>query len=100
MPKEPKPRSALASAPVGIIKAFRNTAPWSRKKRPPTYAEIQAEVFRADGFMPATCWIADVKRRMGYPVRAAPNRNSDEVVKPCPPQKAEPIRRAIERLQR
>jgi hypothetical protein len=40
----------------------------------PSYATIQAFVLKHDGFVAQTCWIADVKKALGYPVRTASNR--------------------------
>jgi hypothetical protein len=57
-----------------------------------TYTQIQLFVAEKYGWIPETCWIADVKRKCGLPAKDAPNRKSNESVKPCPPEK----RRAIE----
>lgn len=60
-----------------------------------TYKQIQAWVKQYYGFVPATCWIADVKSQSGLPMRKAPNRHSTERVKPCPPEKVESIQVAL-----
>ena len=52
-----------------------------------TYKEIQAWVKQNYGFVPETCWIADVKSQSGLPMQKAPNRKDAERVKPCPPEK-------------
>ena len=60
-----------------------------------TYKQIQTWVKQNHGFVPATCWIADVKSQSGLPMGKAPNRKGAERVKPCPPEKIEPIRAAL-----
>lgn len=67
-------------------------------KRLPTVAAIQADTKRHDGFVPKSCWIADVKVQMGYKVRPAWNRRSDARAVPCPADRVEPIKRSIWRL--
>lgn len=56
-----------------------------------TYKEIQKFVKAKYGFVPKTCWIADVKERAGLPVRRAWNRVGDERKVPCPSGKVEYI---------
>ena len=34
----------------------------------PTYKQIIAFVKNKYGYTPTTCWIADVKRKLGYPI--------------------------------
>lgn len=61
-----------------------------------TYQEIQKRVKAAAGYVPKTCWIADVKARHGLATRPAPNRfspNSRE--HPCPPDKKASIEAAM-----
>jgi hypothetical protein len=60
-----------------------------------TYKQIQAWVKQKYGFVPETCWIAHVKHLCGLAMREAPNRQGIERVKPCPPEKVEPIRSAF-----
>jgi hypothetical protein len=60
-----------------------------------TYKQIQAWVKHNYSFVPATCWIADVKSQSGLPMRKAPNRKGAERVKPCPPEKMEAIQKAL-----
>jgi len=60
-----------------------------------TYKQIQAWVKQQYGFVPKTCWIADVKAQCGLSVRQAPNRQGAERVAPCPPERVEPIRAAL-----
>jgi hypothetical protein len=61
-----------------------------------TYKQIQTWVKQTYGFVPKTCWIADVKFQSGMPMRKAPNRRGVERVKPCPPEKVESIRSALQ----
>lgn len=60
-----------------------------------TYKEIQAWVKQNYGFVPETCWIADVKNQCGLSMREAPNRIGISRVKPCPPEKIGAIRAAL-----
>lgn len=82
---------------LGTVRAFLNT-PRPPRGRPPTYKAIQAEVRKADGFVAQTCWIADVLRQMGYPVKDAHNRKGAKPVKPCPVDKVVAIKSAIKKL--
>ena len=59
------------------------------------YKQIQSWVKQQYGFVPKTCWIADVKRQSGLPVRKAPNRKGEEPRHPCPPEKITPVRAAL-----
>ena len=50
-----------------------------------TYKEIDAEFRRRHGQSVKTCWIADVKSSMGFPMRSAHNRRSaSQREVPCP----------------
>jgi site-specific DNA recombinase len=60
-----------------------------------TFIQIQTLVKQNYGFVPATCWIADVESQSGLPMRKAPNRRGAGRVKPCPPEKVESIRAAL-----
>ena len=60
-----------------------------------TYKKIQDWVKREYGFVPKSCWIADVKEQAGLPVRKAHNRKSDERVYPCPTEKSKAIQAAL-----
>jgi len=60
-----------------------------------TYKQIQDWVKKTYDFVPETCWIADVKSQSGLPMRKAPNRQGVARVKPCPPEKIQPIRAAL-----
>jgi hypothetical protein len=60
-----------------------------------TYKQIQVWVKQNYGFVPETCWIADIKSQSGLPMREAPNRKGAERVKPCPPKKVESIGAAL-----
>lgn len=66
--------------------------------RVPTYRTVQDAVRRDYGFLPKTCWIADVKERMGFPMREAPNRHGADRTYPCPESKREVIAQVIRRL--
>jgi hypothetical protein len=65
------------------------------KKSMATYQQIQTWVKQNYGFVPATCWIADVKSQAGLPMRKAPNLKGAQRVKPCPPEKIEIIQTAL-----
>ncbi len=53
-----------------------------------TYKTIQEETRRACGFVPKTCWIADVKAELGLISRIAANRIDPEGrAQPCPSTK-------------
>jgi hypothetical protein len=60
-----------------------------------TYHQIQDYVKAKYGFIPKTCWIADVKEQSGLPVRRAWNRANDDRQVPCPPQKITAIMDAL-----
>jgi hypothetical protein len=64
----------------------------------PTYKEIQSWVKQNYGFVPKTCWIAEMKEKEGLPVRKAPNRKDTERVYPCPAGKEDAIRAAFHHL--
>ena len=50
-----------------------------------TYRQIINKYKELYNYSIKTCWIADAKRRMGYPVRVAANRiNTKNVQHPCP----------------
>jgi hypothetical protein len=62
-----------------------------------TYIEITDHIRRADGFVAASCWIADVLSDYGLTRGEAHNRiDPDRRVKPCPPSKRNAIVRALE----
>ena len=61
-----------------------------------TYKQIQQRVRVSDGFVPKTCWIADVMAAHGLTMRTASNRidpNTREY--PCPAEKRTAIERAL-----
>ena len=61
-----------------------------------TYKDIQAQVKAVHGFVPKTCWIADVKSAHRLTVRKAPNRLSvNERAYPCPTSKRAAIEGAL-----
>jgi hypothetical protein len=61
-----------------------------------TYKQIQFWVKQQYGYVPETCLIAHVKHICGLPLREAPNRLGEEPIKPCPSDKVEPIRAALQ----
>jgi hypothetical protein len=64
-----------------------------------TYKQIQDWVKLQYGFIPKTCWIADVKHQAGLPMRKAPNRKGAERVEPCPLNKIKPIQSALRHFE-
>ena len=65
-----------------------------------TYKAIAERVKKQAGFVPKTCWIADIKSQHGLTTRQAPNRfdpNSRE--HPCPPDKRIAIESAMRFFQ-
>jgi hypothetical protein len=64
-----------------------------------TYQQIQNWVKNNYGFVPKTCWIADVKHQSGISMRQAPNRQGQERIYPCPKEKFEPIQKALKHFE-
>lgn len=63
-----------------------------------SYDEIKDYVFDKYGFIPKSCWIADIKEECGLPVRVSPQRKATEKCSrsyPCPQKKREPIKEAL-----
>jgi hypothetical protein len=61
-----------------------------------TYAQIQRIVREKHGFIPKTCWIADVKSDFSLTDRVAPNRMDARSRKhPCPLEKRQAIIEAL-----
>jgi hypothetical protein len=61
-----------------------------------TYKEIQDETRRVCGFVPKTCWIADVKAELGLITRKSANRIDREGRKyPCPQNKRPCLKRVV-----
>ena len=60
-----------------------------------TYRQIQDWVKERHGFKPKTCWIAHCKELCGLPKRDAPNRQGEQRVQPCPPEKQAAIEEAL-----
>ena len=60
-----------------------------------TYKDIQKYVRKQYGYMPKTCWIADVKDQAGIPIREAPNRSGPDRKNPCPPRRVPHIMAAL-----
>ena len=64
-----------------------------------TYKQIQNETKRRCGFVPKTCWIADVKAALGLISRMAPNRIDAEGRKhPCPASKRSCLTKVVQNL--
>jgi hypothetical protein len=61
-----------------------------------TYRMIQDRVKATAGFVPQTCWIADVKAGHGLTAGAASHRIDPDIrAKPCPPEKRSAIEAAL-----
>lgn len=60
-----------------------------------TYKEIQEAYKKKHNSTIKSCWIADVKRKMGIPVRRAYNRINDIPKYPCPKDKFKQISEVI-----
>jgi hypothetical protein len=66
-----------------------------------TYKQIIEYVKTRHNYSPKTCWIADVKKQMGFNIPCAPNRKDEKTRKyPCPKNKIEDIKAAIIQLER
>lgn len=64
-----------------------------------TYREIENYVRNNFGFVPKTCWIADVKNSFGLTTRVAPNRHSlIKRTNPCLSEKRQFIIKAMKAL--
>ena len=61
-----------------------------------TYLEIQGYVKNKYGFSVKTCWIAHTKELCGIKVKKSWNRKSQSRVCPCPKNKLEVIKEALE----
>ena len=67
----------------------------------PTYKQIIAFVKNKYGYTPTTCWIADVKRKLGYPMGRNYNKKTGTPTKnPCPPKKFNHIKEAFDTLKK
>ncbi|MCR2834086.1 hypothetical protein [Parerythrobacter lacustris] len=60
-----------------------------------TYREIQDWVKKQSGFVPKTCWIADLKHQHKLTAKIAPNRQGSARAYPCPPDRREAIESAF-----
>jgi len=63
-----------------------------------TIKEIQDWVKEHYGFKPKSCWIAHVKELCGIYVKPSWNRQGEERMNPCPPEKRPAIEEALRRL--
>ena len=52
-----------------------------------TYKEIQDYVKEKYGFIPKTCWIADLKSQYGLTTKVAYNRKGKKQIHSCPENK-------------
>jgi len=59
---------------------------------------VQDAVRRKHGYTVKTCWIADVKERIGLNPRVEHNRCGPERTNPCPPEKVAAIVEAFRSL--
>jgi len=64
-----------------------------------TYRQIQDWVKKNYGFTIKTCWIAHVKEISGLPVKRAHNRRWVIRLEFCPPEKIEPISKALKHFE-
>jgi hypothetical protein len=61
-----------------------------------TYRQIQDRVKATAGYVPKTCWIADVKAQHGLTTRQAPNRfSATSREHPCPLERKASIEAAM-----
>lgn len=61
-----------------------------------TYKQIQACIKRKHGTCVKTCWIADVKEKLGFKVRRAWNRSGKNRKNPCPSLAYEMIKECLQ----
>ena len=65
-----------------------------------TVKDIQTYVKSTHGFVPKSCWIAEVKERCGIYVKPAPNRYSlERRENPCPSGKIDAIKNALQHFK-
>ena len=64
-----------------------------------TYREISETHKKEFGKSIKTCWIADVKRQLGYHIRYAYNRKGNDVMYPCPDKFVDSITTVIHMLE-
>ena len=60
-----------------------------------SYKVIQIWVKKKYDFVPETCWISHIKELCGLPLGKAHNRQGKDRMRPCPPEKVEPIQTAF-----
>ena len=60
-----------------------------------TYPELQQWIKERHGFTVKNCWIAHAKELNGMPLGKAPNRQGEQRVFPCPPEKLPVITEAF-----
>lgn len=65
-----------------------------------TYREIQEWVKSQSGFVPKTCWIADIKNDYGLIGQDAPNRRDPNLrTHPCPASKRSAVEEALRHFE-
>jgi hypothetical protein len=60
-----------------------------------TYQDTQKWVQQEFGLKPKTCWIAHCKEIYGFPLVTAPDRQGEEPIEPCPPEKRPAIKKSL-----
>jgi hypothetical protein len=60
-----------------------------------TYREIQNCFKNHFNRSVKSCWIADVKRQLGLPVRKSYNRKGDFILNPCPEHLIDKLKQII-----
>ena len=60
-----------------------------------TYKDIQNKYRSQYGTTIKTCWIADVKRQMGFNVRDAANKQGEDIKNKCPTERIDKIKNII-----
>jgi hypothetical protein len=88
-----------AAQPPARLAAKPAAGPRGAGKRVSVYASVQLYCRTRHGFLPQTCWIADVLAEHGLTRRQAPNRkNPARPTKPCPARHRDKIVEAIQSL--
>ena len=60
--------------------------------------KIQNETKRLFGFVPKTCWIADIKAEFGLTARILPKSGDEYRAYPCPLEKRQPVMQVMRTL--
>lgn len=65
-----------------------------------SYDEIKDYCYENYGFIPKSCWIADMKQKCGIPVRISPQRKTpDSPAYPCPQNRQKAIIEAFQHFK-